>query len=143
MPDPLLTDLKARLTAGGITTPIHLSGLQATPDAAIALTDYSAGPPRDVAATGLPVLEALAVQVLTRGSREAGTSGAMTTAVAAMRALVGRHLRLPPTGPDAGARVYDWIAAAQHPYHLGFDQQDRPLIVFNVLIQRHGNPARP
>lgn len=133
MSDTLLTDLRARLVAAGITG-TQLGRLEDQPDAATALSDYGAGPSRDVMTNGLPVLETRAVQVLTRGTAAGGLAACETTAWAAYRALVGRHVRLP--NPTTGPRAYDWIAAVQAPYHLGFDTLDRPLIVFNVEIQR-------
>lgn len=139
MSNPLLTDLKARLAEYGITG-VTLGQLPDQPDAATALSDYGAEPSRDNTADNLPVLERLAVQVLTRGSKTGGISEAETRAWSAYRALVGRHLILPPASPT---RHYDWITAQQVPYHLGFDQNDRPLVVFNVSIQRWGNVTAP
>lgn len=140
MSDPLLTDLKARLAEHGITN-VALSRAPDQPDAVITISSYGAEPSRDNTADNLPVLERLAAQVITRGAVTDGVKGATDKAWAAYRALVGRHVKLPPG--NTTQRHYDWITANQVPYHLGHDQNDRPLIVFNLSVQRHGNVTAP
>lgn len=132
MPDPFLTDLRDRLVARGITATIHLGRLEDTPDEAITIRDYHAGPSKDLTGDELPVFEALAAQVLIRGARSGGIAAANTLATNAYRALVGRHVTI-------NARRYDWIRADGPPTTLGTDHLDRPLISFDVDAQRWGD----
>lgn len=131
----LLPDLRDRLLAGGITTPIHLGRLQDQPDTVIALNDYGAGPSKDPDGRNLPALEVQAVQVIVRAGRADGMEAAHALAKTARRILSGRHLRL----GAGGARSYDWIKALQEPHSLGHDENGRPLVLFNLDIQRWGD----
>lgn len=138
--NPLLTDLEARLQRYGVG-PIHKSRMQDQPDTVLMLTDYTSDPSKDITRDGLPVLQAFNVQVMARAARTEGVSAAEDLAWDAMRALVGRHLLLPD--PITGPRRYDWIRATALPYHIGFDERDRPIVTFNLEIQRWGDVTPP
>lgn len=135
MSDDVLEHLRARLEARGPAgLAIQPGKMQDSPDRAVALLDYDAGPSKDPDGKGRPVLQALAVQVITRGARRDGAAAARRLAGEVHAALIGRHERLPD--PAAGPWHYDWIQSIQHPYYLGDDENGRPLVVFNLDIQR-------
>lgn len=140
MSNHLLPDLKARLDAFGIM-PVHLGRMRDQPDHAIALIPYPGDASRDHAASGLPVLESHNVQVMIRASTRDGIAGAETLAYRAYRAIVGRHLLLPD--PATGPRRYDWIRAPRVPAYVGTDQNDRPIVTFDLEIQRWGDVTPP
>lgn len=138
-----LADLKSLLQQYGFTgATIQLSRLEDSPDAALALISYAGGANRDLTGHSIPVLNTLSVQVLVRVGKDAGVATAMTTAESAWRILTGRHLALPPTGGGAKRR-YDWIRAEQAPYHLGFDENDRPIVAWNLNLQQIGDASNP
>lgn len=128
----LLPDLRTRLQAMGITTTIELGRMTDTPDLQLALTEYGAEPSRDNDGRELPALERFAVQIQGRSASAVGA--AMDATRAAARAIVGKHLTI-------SGRRYDWIRQQQEPFHAGFDENDRPLCVCNLSIQRWGNLA--
>lgn len=132
----VLTDMRARLLDAGIGTPIALARVPDQPDAVIAIREYPAERSRDFTGRGLPVFERSAVQVIARAARDAGVAAAESIAWAAYRALSGRHA-LVEVG--SSAQEYDWIVANHAPAHLGFDDNDRPLIVTNFSVQRWGD----
>lgn len=136
----LLPDLKARLDAFGIA-PVQLGRMRDTPDHVIALNTYPGDPSRDHTSDGLPVLESHNVQVMIRASARDGIAGAETLAYRAYRAIVGRHLLLP--NPTTGPRRYDWIRAPRVPAYVGHDQNDRPIVTFDLEIQRWGDVTPP
>lgn len=138
----VLTDLKSLLTSYGFATTVQLSRLEDTPDAALAMRTYSGGPNKDLDGRSLPVLNSLAVQVIARAGKDAGVAAAQAIANQAFQILAARHATLPLTGGGT-KRTYDWIKANQRPYHLGFDENDRPLVVFNLTIQQHGDLTPP
>jgi hypothetical protein len=131
-----MVDMRSRLTDAGITTPIALGRVPDQPDAILAIREYTAERSRDFTADGLPVLERLAVQVIARAAKDAGIAAAESIAWAAYRALSGRHVDV-TTGSDY--QPYDWIEANHTPTHLGFDENDRPLVVCNFSVQRWGD----
>ena len=128
----VLTDLRARLVAAGITTPIALARVPDTPDAVIALRAIPAGPSRDLDGRMRPVLERHSVQLIARAAKDAGHAAADAIAWAAYRALLGKHLTI-------NGRRYDWITATSVPAQLGRDQNDRPLAVVKFDVQTHGD----
>lgn len=138
----VLADLKALLQHYAFTAAtIQLSRMEDAPDAALALIGYAGGANRDLTGHGIPVLNTLNVQVLVRGSKDGGVATVMATAESAWRILTGRHVRFPLTGTTR--RTYDWIRAEQAPYHLGFDENDRPIVSWNLSLQQLGDASNP
>ena len=133
----LLTELEERLVAAGVTTPIALARIPDQPDAVVALRETQAGPSRDMNASGLPALEARALQVFVRVGKDSGVAAAEAIAVTVFRELSGRHF-VHAYGSDP-TEHYDWVLANHMPYHLGFDQNDRPIVVLNFRVQRWGD----
>lgn len=131
----VLTDLRDRLVEAGVTAHVALGRLPDSPDALIAFRDYPAGPSRDFSGDNLPALESLAVQMLARGSRDAGLAVVEALAWEAYRALTGRHARV-------NGASYDWIHPQHAPAPLGVDANDRPIYVVNWTIQRWGDVVR-
>jgi hypothetical protein len=100
-----------------------------SPDELVLVREYPSGSPRDLDANARAALEHHGVQVL---ARAVSVAAAEALAWRAYRALPGRHLDL------AGVR-FDWITANHAPHHLGFDQNDRALVVCNFTLQRWGD----
>jgi hypothetical protein len=132
----LLADMRTRLTDAGITTPIALGRTPDQPDALIAILESVAERSRDFTADGLPVLERRGLQLRARAGKDAGIAAAEAIAWAAYRALSGRHAEV-ATGSDY--QPYDWIIARHAPAHIGFDDNDRPIVVCNFSVQRWGD----
>ena len=133
----LLTDLEERLIAAGVTTSIALARVPDDPDEVIALRETRAGPSRDMNASGLPALESRAVQVFVRAGKDSGVATAEAIADTVFRALSGRHF-VHDYGSDPREH-YDWVLANHLPHHLGFDENDRPIVVMNFRVQRWGD----
>lgn len=133
----VLDAMEARLEAAGITTPIALSRIPDAPDTIITLRMTSPGPGKDRNADGFPALEQHAIQALVRVGKDDGVQAALDIGSAVYRALVGRHFQH-AWGSDP-TENYDWCLANHLPYHLGYDMNDRPLVVLNVTTQRWAN----
>lgn len=129
--------LAKRLEDAGFSTPVELARVPDQPDAVLALVERPGGPSRDLNATNLPALETLRVHLTARVGKDEGVAAAEAIANAAYRALVGRHLRITPTG--LAPAVFDWIRATHVPAHAGYDANDRPLVTTTLLLQRHGS----
>lgn len=129
--------LAKRLEDAGFATPIALARVPDLPNAVLALVERPGGPSKDLNATNLPALETLRVHLTARAGKDAGVAAAEAIALAAYRALVGRHLTITPAGLPAA--TFDWIRATHVPAHAGYDANDRPLVTTTLLLQRHGN----
>lgn len=134
----VLPDMRARLLAAvpAFNTPIALGRLPDQPDTVLALISRPSRPSKDLDGRNLPAHERLSVQLVARVGKDAGIAAAESIAVAAYRALVGRHVVISVgSGP---ARIYDTIYAEHVPAHTGYDANDRPLVSTTLSMQRHG-----
>jgi len=125
----VLPVITARLTAALPTATVATARAPDTPDELLLVREYASGPPRDADANARASLEHHGIQVL---ARAIAVADAEALAWRAYRALPGRHLTL------SGERI-DWITANHTPHHLGFDQNDRALVVCNFTLQRWGD----
>lgn len=134
----VLTDLADRMEAEGVGTKWNGStgdismGMRfdAINSPALFLQTYAGDPSRIRNEEYLAADERLNVQVLARGPK--GNQGAAETlAVNAWTAVQGRHVTI-------NNSTYAHIRAPQYPAYLGVDEQDRPLVVFNLELRRHG-----
>lgn len=131
----LLTDMEARLVAGGYTGTIALARLPDQPDEVLALREYQAEPSRDRNGRGLPALERRAVQMVVRVGRDAGLDRAELLARQAYFILSGRHV----DGAGVAPQRYDWLLASTVPTPMGYDDLDRPVYVCSWDVQMWGD----
>ena len=124
----VLRDLATLLT--GVGAPIITGRRPATPDRMVSLQTYPGDPNRYLDANNLPADERLAVQLTARAERN-NQAAAETLAEAAFRAVTQRHVTI-------NGRRYAWIRANHYPAYAGTDENDRPLVVVNLTIRRHG-----
>lgn len=139
-----LPDMRARLQAAGILTPIALGRMPAVgpgwPETVLALLERPGGEDRDRDARAQPALERLRLQLIARAPATTGLSAAEAIAWPAYYALLGRHFTVTIGG---NTRRYDWLVAMHTPAHTGYDANDRPLVSVNFMLQRHGVLVAP
>jgi hypothetical protein len=142
MANGMLADMRQRLAdVGFVDAPVATGRLPDTPDAVLALIEYESLPPLDFDATNLPVLERMSLQVIARVGKDAGIGAAEALAWDAYARLSGRHVEVTPASGITNR--YDFIRANHTPAHVGYDDNDRPLVVVNFSLQRWGDMEVP
>ena len=114
----------------GVT--VELARAPDAPNELLLIREYPAAPPRDLDPNAHAALELHSVQVIARGT---SVAAAENLAWRAYRALPARHL-------STTSGVIDWITANHTPHHVGFDENDRALVVCNFTLQRWGDLGR-
>lgn len=130
-----LADMKTRMTGfthKGAAVTIAAARIPDSPDMVLTLREYAGDPPKDYDAGGLPAFESPGLQLIARVAPNAGVAAAEALAVDAMRWLAGRHV-------NVATQRYDWVAPNHRPFLMGFDENDRPLVVCNFRVQRWGD----
>lgn len=125
----VLPAIQARLMAALPDATVELARAPDKPNELLLLREYPAGAPRDLDGASRASLERHSIQVL---ARAISVADAETLAWRAYRALPARH-------HVSGGGVIDWIIANHTPHHIGFDQNDRALVVCNYTLQRWGD----
>jgi hypothetical protein len=128
----LLDDMLTYLSSGGVATSgtnLFAGILPPNPDAAVAV--YETGGRGTAKAMGNVAgqahVEYARVQVVSRGS-QFGYAAARQTAQKAFLLLDGLPRR------TINGVQYHWASAIQTPFLMGLDEQQRPMIAFNVDV---------
>ena len=132
----VLIDLATRLQAAGVgtrwngTTGTIVLGrrIDKPGDTILALQTYPGDPSRLRDADYQAADERYNVQVTARAVAQKDAEDLANTAWTAVQ---GRHLTI-------NQNRYAHIRAPQKPAYIGVDEGDRPLVVFNLEIRRHG-----
>lgn len=127
----VLNDLGTYLASknvGVLWTDIFLGRRPANPHLCLTLQTYPGDPNRLHGDTNVPADERLAVQVMARGPVD-GQAAAETLAESAFTRIAFRYQVI-------NGNRYAWCRANQRPAYVGVDENNRPLISFNVTLRR-------